>query len=283
MTNIIDGKELSNKIKQDLKTKIENFKTKYAKDITLAVVLVGDNPASQVYVRNKIKTAEELGITSLSFRLPQNATYEEVESTVKNLANDDKVDGILVQLPLPKGLDEEKILELIPAEKDVDGFCKENLGNLLLGRRSIISCTPLGVIKMLESIYYDFSGKNAVVIGRSNIVGKPLALLLLQKNCTVTVCHSKTKNLKEICSKADLVVAAIGKPEFVKGDMIKEGATVIDVGINRTDKGLVGDVDFNDVSHKTENISKVPGGVGPMTITMLMENTYNCALYSVNK
>ena len=283
MTNIIDGKELSNKIKQDLKTKIENFKTKYAKDITLAVVLVGDNPASQVYVRNKIKTAEELGITSLSFRLPQNATYEEVESTVKNLANDDKVDGILVQLPLPKGLDEEKILELIPAEKDVDGFCKENLGNLLLGRRSIISCTPLGVIKMLESIDYDFSGKNAVVIGRSNIVGKPLALLLLQKNCTVTVCHSKTKNLKEICSKADLVVAAIGKPEFVKGDMIKEGATVIDVGINRTDKGLVGDVDFNDVSHKTENISKVPGGVGPMTITMLMENTYNCALYRVNK
>ena len=283
MANIIDGKELSSKIKLELKTKIQDFKTKYEKDITLAVVLVGDNPASQVYVKNKIKTAEELGINSLSYRLPQTATYDEVESVVKNLANDDNVDGILVQLPLPKGLDEEKILELIPAEKDVDGFCKENLGNLLLGRRSIISCTPLGVIKMLESIDYDFSGKNAVVIGRSNIVGKPLALLLLQKNCTVTVCHSKTKNLKEICSKADLVVAAIGKPEFVKGDMIKEGATVIDVGINRTDKGLVGDVDFNDVSHKTENISKVPGGVGPMTITMLMENTYNCALYRVNK
>ncbi len=283
MANIIDGKELSSKIKLELKTKIQDFKTKYEKDITLAVVLVGDNPASQVYVKNKIKTAEELGINSLSYRLPQTATYDEVESVVKNLANDDNVDGILVQLPLPKGLDEEKILELIPDEKDVDGFCKENLGNLLLGRHSIVSCTPLGVIKMLESINYDFTGKNAVVIGRSNIVGKPLALLLLQKNCTVTVCHSKTKNLKEICANADLVIAAIGKPEFVKGDMIKEGATVIDVGINRTENGLVGDVDFDDVAYKTENISKVPGGVGPMTITMLMENTYNCALYRLKK
>lgn len=283
MAKIIDGKELSSKIKQQLKSKIEEFKSKYSKDITLAVVLVGDNPASQVYVKNKIKTAEELGIKSLSHRLPQTATFNDIESVVKNLASDDDVDGILVQLPLPKGIDEEKILELIPAEKDVDGFCKENVGNLLLGRRCITSCTPLGVIKMLESVNYDFAGKNAVVIGRSNIVGKPLAMLLLQKNCTVTVCHSKTVNLNKICAKADLVIAAIGKPEFVKADMIKEGACVIDVGINRTEKGLVGDVDFNDVVNKVSFISKVPGGVGPMTITMLMENAYKCALYRIEK
>lgn len=283
MANIIDGKKISSEIKCGLKNKIEDFKKKYSREISLAVVLVGDNPASQVYVKNKIKTAEELGIKSLSFHLPETASYGEVEKVILELANDNNVDGILVQLPLPKGIDEEKILSLIPAEKDVDGFCKENVGNLLLGRRSITSCTPLGVIKMLESINYDFSGKNAVVIGRSNIVGKPLAMLLLQKNCTVTICHSKTQNLSEICSKADLLIAAIGKPEFVKSNMVKDGATVIDVGINRTEKGLVGDVDFNDVVDKVENISKVPGGVGPMTITMLMSNTYECALYRVEK
>lgn len=283
MAYIIDGKELSKKIKDELQVKVADFKNQYGRDITLAVVLVGENPASQVYVRNKIKTAEALGINSLSFYLPETATFNEIEKQIKDLANDDKVDGILVQLPLPKGIDEEKVLEIIPPEKDVDGFCKENVGNLLLGRKCIVSCTPFGVIKMLESIDYDLTGKNAVVIGRSNIVGKPMAHLLLQKNCTVTVCHSKTTNLKEICANADVLVAAIGKPEFVTADMVKEGAVVIDVGINRTENGLVGDVKFDEVEPKVAYISKVPGGVGPMTITMLMENAYNCAVQRENK
>lgn len=283
MKGIIDGKELSAKIKEELKVKVADFTEKYGREITLAVVLVGENPASQVYVRNKIKAAETLGIKSLSFYLPETASFEEVKKVIKGLANDDSVDGILVQLPLPKHIDEVKVLELIPAEKDVDGFCKENVGNLLLGRECIVSCTPLGVIKMLESIDFDLTGKNAVVIGRSNIVGKPMALLLLQKNCTVTVCHSKTKNLKEICANADVLIAAIGKPEFVTGDMVKQGAVVIDVGINRTENGLVGDVKFSDVEDKVSYISKVPGGVGPMTITMLMENAYKCAVLRENK
>ena len=283
MKGIIDGKELSAKIKEELKVKVADFTEKYGREITLAVVLVGENPASQVYVRNKIKAAETLGIKSLSFYLPETASFEDVKKVITGLANDDSVDGILVQLPLPKHIDEVKVLELIPAEKDVDGFCKENVGNLLLGRECIVSCTPLGVTKMLESIDFDLTGKNAVVIGRSNIVGKPMALLLLQKNCTVTVCHSKTKNLKEICANADVLIAAIGKPEFVTGDMVKQGAVVIDVGINRTENGLVGDVKFSDVEDKVSYISKVPGGVGPMTITMLMENAYKCAVLRENK
>jgi methylenetetrahydrofolate dehydrogenase (NADP+)/methenyltetrahydrofolate cyclohydrolase len=185
-------------------------------------------------------------------------------------------------LPLPNGISEESILKLIPAEKDVDGFLAENLGNLAMGKPSTVACTPFGVIKMLKRENIELSGKNAVVIGRSNIVGKPMAMLLLNENCTVTICHSKTKNLKEICSQADILVAAIGKPEFVKQDMVKEGAVVIDVGINRLEKGLVGDVDFNEVSKKASFITPVPGGVGPMTIAMLMENTYNCALRREN-
>ena len=278
MAKLIDGKALSQKVKDELKIKVESFKNKYGRQICLAVILVGDNPASQVYVRNKIKSTEYVGMKSLSFTLPETATEEQVIETVDILANDKNVDGILVQLPLPRHIDEDTILKRIPAEKDVDGFLPENVGKLMLGQETTVACTPFGVIKMLESEGVELCGKNAVVIGRSNIVGKPMAMLLLQKNCTVTICHSKTKNLKEICSSADVLVAAIGKPEFVKVDMVKEGAVVIDVGINRTENGLVGDVAFNEVKDKASLISPVPGGVGPMTIAMLLENTYLCAL-----
>lgn len=281
MPTVISGKDLSAKIKCDLKIKFEEFQQKFNRKVTLAVILVGENSVSKVYVKNKIKTCEELGVKSLAFYLPTESTFDDVASLVKSLGDDKNVDGILVQLPLPSGIDEQKILELIPKEKDVDGFSSINLGNLLLGKECTVSCTPKGVIKMLESVNYDFEGKKAVVIGRSNIVGKPLALLLLQKNCTVTVCHSKTKNIKEILLEADLIVAALGKPCFVNGDMVKQGACIIDVGINRTQDGLVGDVDFESVKDKVSFISKVPGGVGPMTITMLMENTYQCAINRV--
>ncbi len=277
MAKIIDGKIVSSQVKEELKIKVKDFQEKYNHQITLAVILVGENPASQVYVRNKITATEYVGMKSLSFYLPENSTQKEVEQAVLNLAKDNGVDGILVQLPLPKHLDENKILSCIPAEKDVDGFLPENVGNLLLGQPSTVACTPFGVLKMLKSENIELCGKNAVVIGRSNIVGKPMAMLLLQENCTVTICHSKTQNLKEICSNADVLIAAIGRPKFVSADMVKEGAIVIDVGINRTEKGLVGDVDFENVKDKTSYISPVPGGVGPMTIAMLLENTYLCA------
>ena len=282
MANIINGKELSSKIKEELKIKVQKFAEKYNRQITLAVILVGNNPASQVYVKNKITATEYVGMRSLSFYLPEDATIDQVKETVLALANDNLVDGILVQLPLPKHLNENEILSLIPAEKDVDGFLPENVGNLLLSQPCTIACTPFGVVKMLESTRLDFKGKNAVVIGRSNIVGKPMALLLLQMDCTVTICHSKTKNLKEICANADIVVAAIGRPKFVTADMIKDGAVVIDVGINRNENGLVGDVDYDAIKDKASFITPVPGGVGPMTIAMLLENTYLCAERKAN-
>ncbi|MBE7089736.1 MAG: bifunctional methylenetetrahydrofolate dehydrogenase/methenyltetrahydrofolate cyclohydrolase FolD [Clostridiales bacterium] len=278
MANIISGKELSAKLKDELKIKVKEFEETYGRKITLAVILVGENPASQVYVKNKIKSTEYVGMRSLAYYLPENSTEKDVEETVLALAKDVNVDGILVQLPLPKHLDEGKILNLIPAEKDVDGFLAENVGKLVIGEETTVACTPFGVMQMLKSTNIPLSGKNAVVIGRSNIVGKPMALLLLQANCTVTVCHSKTVNLKEICANADVLVAAIGRPEFVTADMVKEGAIVIDVGINRTEKGLVGDVKFYEVEKKASYITPVPGGVGPMTIAMLLENTYLCAL-----
>ncbi len=278
MANIIDGKELSKKIKDDLKAKVTEFTQKNGRQICLAVILVGENPASQVYVKNKITATEYVGMKSLSFKLPSTATEFEVLETINVLANDLNVDGILVQLPLPKHLDEDKILKAIPAEKDVDGFLAENVGKLMLGQDTTVACTPFGVVKMLESTGVELSGKNAVVIGRSNIVGKPMAMLLLQKNCTVTICHSKTQNLNEITSSADILVAAIGRPKFVKANMVKDGAIVIDVGINRTENGLVGDVDYAEVAPKASFITPVPGGVGPMTIAMLLENTYLCAL-----
>ena len=282
MAKIIDGKAIAQKVKDELKIKVADFLNKHGRQITLAVILVGENPASQVYVKNKIKATEYVGMKSLSFYLPENATEQEVSDTVKSLASDNSVDGILVQLPLPKHLDENKILSLIPASKDVDGFLAENVGNLMLGQDSTVACTPFGVLKMLQTEGVELCGKNAVVLGRSNIVGKPMAMLLLKENCTVTICHSKTQNLKDVCKNADILVAAIGKPRFVTADMVKPGAVVIDVGINRTENGLVGDVDFENVKEIASAISPVPGGVGPMTIAMLLENTYLCACRSVN-
>ncbi len=278
MAEIIDGKALALKVKDDLKNKVAEFKAKFKRDIVLAVVLVGENPASQVYVRNKLKATEYVGMKSLSFILPESASQAQVAETVSALAADKSVDGILVQLPLPKGISESEILKLIPAEKDVDGFLAENVGKLMLGEETTVACTPFGVLTMLKSRNIELSGKNAVVIGRSNIVGKPMAMLLLKENCTVTVCHSKTRNLKDITKNADILVAAIGKARFVTADMVKKGAAVIDVGINRTENGLVGDVDFDAVKDVAAYISPVPGGVGPMTIAMLLENTYLCAL-----
>lgn len=277
MANLLDGKKISQSVKDQLKVKVKDFEEKHGRKITLAVVLVGENPASQVYVKNKITATEYVGMKSLSFYLPENSTEQDVEQTILSLANDKSVDGILVQLPLPKHLDENKILSLIPAEKDVDGFLAENVGNLMLGLETTVACTPFGVLKMLQSENIDLLGKNAVVLGRSNIVGKPMAMLLLKENCTVTICHSKTQNLASICKNADILVAAIGKPKFVTKDMVKEGAVVVDVGINRTENGLVGDVDFDAVKEIASYISPVPGGVGPMTIAMLLENTYICA------
>ena len=277
---IIDGKLLSQSIKDQLKVKVSNFEQEKGRKIKLAVILVGENPASQVYVKNKIKACEYVGIESLSFVMPTDSSQSDVEELICTLGTDNNVDGILVQLPLPKHLDEEKILNLIPAGKDVDGFLAENIGNLAMNNPSTVACTPAGIMEMLKSTGVDLSGKNAVVVGRSNIVGKPIAMLLLNANCTVTICHSKTSNLKEICSTADILVAAIGRPEFITGDMVKDGAIVIDVGINRTENGLKGDVHFESVEKKASFITPVPGGVGPMTIAMLMENTYNCAVRS---
>ena len=283
MAKIIDGKKIAQNVKDELKLKVEDFEKRYGRKITLAVILVGENPASQVYVRNKIVATEYVGMRSLAFYLPADSTEEQVNETISNLANDNTVDGVLVQLPLPKHLDEDKILKLIPADKDVDGFLSENVGGLVLGHDTTVACTPFGVLKMLKHEKIELSGKNAVVIGRSNIVGKPMALLLLKQDCTVTVCHSKTKNLKEVCANADILVAAIGKPKFVTEDMVKKDAVVIDVGINRTENGLVGDVDFENVSKKVSHITPVPGGVGPMTIAMLLENTYLCAMRRIKK
>lgn len=278
MATLIDGKALSAEIKADIKEKVAEYKAVSGRDVTLAVVLVGEDPASKIYVNNKIKAAEFVGIRSLSFTLPKDAEEKDVATLVGDLAKNDSVDGILVQLPLPKGIDERKILSLIPANKDVDGFTAENMGNLCLGKDAIASCTPLGIMYMLKSINVPLAGKNAVVIGRSNIVGKPVALLLLRENCTVTICHSKTADIKNIVKNADVVVAAVGKAKFVTADMVKDGAIVIDVGINRTENGLSGDVDFENVKEKASYITPVPGGVGPMTIAMLMSNAYKCAL-----
>lgn len=271
---LIDGKALAAKMRARLKTQVDAFRAERGAEIGLAVVLVGDDPASQVYVRNKIKACEEVGIRSYSYKLPEETSEEELASLIDELVKAKNVHGILVQLPLPKHLDERKILRLIPPAKDVDGFCAENLGNLAMNRETIVSCTPFGVMKMLEEYGIDPKGKRAVVLGRSNIVGKPMAMLLLNADATVTVCHSKTRNLNKICAEADILVVAIGKAKFVTADMVKEGAVVIDVGMDRDENGkLCGDVDFEAVKNKAAFITPVPGGVGPMTITMLLYNT----------
>lgn len=268
---IIDGKALAAELRAELKAKIEKSDRKPG----LAVVIVGDDAASRIYVRNKIKACGELGIRSYAYELPETSTQEEVEALLDTLGKNADIDGILLQLPLPSHLDAEKAELHIPFEKDVDGFSAENLGLLMKHKEKVVACTPLGVMKMLEKEGIDPTGKHAVVLGRSETVGKPMATLLLNANATVTVCHSKTQNLKEICSTADILVSAIGKAKFVTADMVKEGAVVIDVGINRDENGkLCGDVDFENVKEKTSYITPVPGGVGPMTITMLMYNTY---------
>ncbi len=277
MAEIISGKIVSAQTREKIKAMVSEFETENKRKPCLAVVLVGNDPASEVYVRNKIKGTEEVGMKSLSFNMPENSTNAEVEEVVKCLADDDNVDGILVQLPLPKHLDERKILSLIPDTKDVDGFSPNNLGLLSIGTPRTVSCTPLGVMELIKSTGIDLKGKNAVVIGRSNTVGKPMAMLLLNENCTVTVCHSKTDNIAFYTKNADIVVVAVGRPEFLKKDMVKEGAVVIDVGINRVDGKLIGDVDFDAVSEVAGYITPVPGGVGPMTISMLLYNTLMAA------
>lgn len=274
MFELIDGKRVSASERQKIKNEAELFLRKNKRAAGLAVVLVGENPASQVYVRNKIKACEETGIKSFAYYLPENVRQNELEDLIKALAKDDSIDGILVQLPLPKGLDQESALKLIPVEKDVDGFSAENIGRLSLNSESLVACTPNGIMKLLENYNIDPCGKRAVIVGRSNIVGKPMALLLINANATVTVCHSKTVNLKEICQTADILIAAVGKAKFITEDMVKSGAVVIDVGMNRNEEGkLCGDVDFENVKDKCAFITPVPGGVGPMTITMLLHNT----------
>lgn len=267
---IIDGKAWASILRAELKEKIE----KNEKKPGLAVIIVGEDPASRIYVRNKIRACEELGVRSYSYELPEETTQMQLENLLDELAMQDSVDGILLQLPLPAHLDSEAASVHIPFEKDVDGFSAKNLGLLMQHKEQSVACTPLGVMKLLEKEGISLEGKHAVVLGRSETVGKPMAMLLLNANATVTVCHSKTKNVKEICRQADVLIAAVGKAKFVKEDMIKEGAVVIDVGINRDENGkLCGDVDFENVKEKTSYITPVPGGVGPMTITMLMYNT----------
>jgi methylenetetrahydrofolate dehydrogenase (NADP+)/methenyltetrahydrofolate cyclohydrolase len=274
---LIDGKKVSADIREGLKKDIAVVKAKGI-DPCLAVVLVGENPASKKYVSSKEKTCAELGIISIAHKMPETTTQQDLLNLIDDLNNDKKVHGILIQLPLPKGLDEKQVMHRIAPEKDVDGFGPQSLGKLLLDEKGFLPCTPYGCIKMLEAYGIDPSGKHAVVLGRSVIVGKPLAMLLLRKNATVTICHSKTRDLKEECLRADILCVAIGKPKFVKGDWIKQGAAVVDVGINVTEDGkLVGDVDFEAAAERAGYITPVPGGVGPMTIAMLMYNTVQAA------
>ena len=274
---LISGKAVSADIRAQLAQKTKLFAEKFGRVPALAVLIVGDDPASHTYVNNKIKGCAEVGFRSICKKYENGTPQEEIAQTIKDLAADDGVDGILVQLPLPKGYDEKYLLSLIPDSKDVDGFSPTNTGLLSMNRPNPVSCTPLGIMYLLASTGVELKGKNAVVIGRSNTVGKPMAMLLINADCTVTVCHSKTKDLASYTKNADIVVVAIGRAKFLKGDMVKEGAVVIDVGINRVDGKLVGDVDFEQVAPKCSYITPVPGGVGPMTITMLLANTLSAA------
>lgn len=276
MAEIINGKELAKHIREGLKEEVTELKNAeiYPK---LAVIMVGDDPASKVYVKNKSKACEDVGIEYEEHLLSSKTTREELLELIEKLNNDETVHGILVQSPLPEGLDANEAFRTISPKKDVDGFHPINVGKLSLNQDCFVSCTPYGIMKMLEHYNIPVEGANAVIIGRSNIVGKPLAKCLLNKNATVTVCHSKTKNLKEITKQADILIAAIGKPKFVTEDMVKQGATVIDVGINRTEEGMLGDTDFENIKEKAAYITPVPGGVGPMTIAMLMHNVVKAA------
>lgn len=272
MYQVIDGKKISQEIKDELKEKAAAM-AKEGKKVALAVIQVGNDPASSVYVRNKKKACEYIGIESLSYELPEETTEEELVALIEKLNADTKVNGILVQLPLPEQINEEKIIQTISPDKDVDGFHMQNVGALCTGGKGYVSCTPLGIITLLKRSGIEIAGKRCVVMGRSNIVGKPMAMLLLRENGTVTICHSKTRDMKEITKQADILVVAIGKPKFVDETYVKEGAVVIDVGIHRNaENKLCGDVDFDRVAPHTSAITPVPGGVGPMTIAMLMNN-----------
>lgn len=273
---LLDGKTMSNELREKLALRVENLK---ARGVTpgLAVILVGEDPASQIYVKNKGLGCAQVGMHSVTIRLPETTTQQELETQIDQLNGDASIHGILVQLPLPAGLDETAALARIAPEKDVDGFHVVNAGKLFTGQKGVVACTPKGAMEMIRRTGIDLSGKEAVVVGRSNIVGKPMAMLLLQQNATVTMCHSRTQHLAEHTRRADVLVAAVGKPRFITADMVKPGAIVIDVGINRVDGKVVGDVDFDAVKEVASWITPVPGGVGRMTITMLLENTIEAA------
>ena len=273
---IIDGKKAAAELRGNLKKKVDELKSKYNAVPGLTVILVGEDAPSKIYVKNKEKSAIEVGLKSEVIRYPANLEEKVLLDKIKELNNDEKVSGILVQLPLPKHIDKRKVIETIAHGKDVDGFHPINVGNLSSGYDSSIPCTPLGCSLLLKQVEKNLSGKHAVVIGRSNLNGKPMTQLLLKENCTVTITHSKTKDLKTECLRADIIIAAVGIPKLVKGDWVKKGAIVIDVGINKTDVGLVGDVDFDDVSKVAKAVTPVPGGVGPMTIACLLNNTVEC-------
>lgn len=277
MAVILDGKAVSAKVKEEVKEEVESLK-KQGVSVGLAVIIVGNNPASRTYVNNKKKACEAAGIVSEEYALPEETTQEELLALVEELNHKDSINGILCQLPLPKQLDEEAVIAAISEEKDVDAFSAVNVGHIMIGDYSFLPCTPAGIMEILRHYNIDVAGKECVVIGRSNIVGKPMAMLLLHQNGTVTICHSKTKNLKDVTSCADILVAAVGIPHFVTADMVKEGAVVIDVGMDRDENGkLCGDVDFAAVEPKASYITPVPGGVGPMTIATLLKNTVTAA------
>ena len=273
---IIDGKKIAAELRESLKKKIAELKSQHNSVPGLTVILVGEDPASKIYVKNKEKFAKEVGINSEVIRYSADLTEKELLNKINELNNDNKVSGILVQLPLPKHIDKRKVIETIDHKKDVDGFHPMNVGNLSSGYNSSIPCTPLGCSLLLKKVEKNLNGKHAVIIGRSNLNGKPMTQLLLKENCTVTITHSKTKNLKTECLRADIIIAAVGIPKLVRGDWVKNGAIVIDVGINKTDSGIVGDVDFNEVTKVAKAITPVPGGVGPMTIACLLSNTVEC-------
>ena len=279
MGNIIDGKALSVVVKDEVKEQVASLEAEYGRKPCLCVIIVGENPASQVYVRNKVKAAAYTGMDSKLIELPAEVSEEELLAQIAALNEDPAVDGILVQLPLPKHIDEEKVIDAIAREKDVDGFHPDNVSGLWLGKECIVPCTPAGVIRLIDSAGVQIAGKTAVVVGRSNIVGKPVAKLLLDRNATVIIAHSRTEDLKSITLLADILVVAVGRAGLITGDMVKEGATVIDVGMNRNSEGkLCGDVDYDSCFERAGYITPVPGGVGPMTIAMLMKNTITCFL-----
>ena len=273
---LIDGKKIAAELREELKQEVSELKTKYNKAPGLTVILIGDMAPSQIYVRNKEKSANEVGLKSEVIRYPDTVEEKTILDKIEELNIDDSISGILVQLPLPKHIDKQKVIETIAPSKDVDGFHPMNVGNLSSGYESSVPCTPLGCYLMIKKIEPNLSGKKAVVVGRSNLNGKPMTQLLLKENCTVTITHSRTKDLKAECLEADIIVAAVGIPELVKGDWVKKDAIVIDVGINKTENGLVGDVAFDEVSKNAKALTPVPGGVGPMTIACLLKNTIDC-------